>query len=76
MEGYHGAGNITLERTESGDVRIRFYRVQGGELRLEKSVEWDKNTWASGVASVSINRENGETFDAALKFHNEGIFYV
>ena len=63
MEGFHGNGGVTLQRTAAG-VRIRWYI--GGMIL--KTVDWDPNTWASGVASVSAEGENAETFQTALEF--------
>lgn len=60
MEGFHGNGGLTFERTEIG-VRIRWYVNSNGE-RLVKSTEFDLNTWASAVASCTFEGENAETF--------------
>jgi hypothetical protein len=63
MEGFHGSGGLTVQRTPEG-VRIRWY---DGE-RLVKSTEWDVDTWASAVASVSRTGEDANTFQQARNF--------
>ncbi len=70
MEGFHGNGGLTVQRTPDG-VRIRWYNNKG---RLVKSTEWDANTWASAVASVTPEGEDAVTFDAALTFWQNGIW--
>ena len=61
--GFHAGGGWYFERLEDGRVQISLDPA----LRI-----FDKDTWASIMASVSRCGEDGETFVAALDFH-EGM---
>lgn len=54
-----------------------FKRLPGGSVRITsvkptpRAVVLDPSTWASIVAAVSATSETGETYRAALAFHQE-----
>lgn len=58
---FHAHSGWYFEREGDGKVAVTH---PGG------TVEFDKGTWASIVASVSKNGEDGDTFHAAERLHD------
>jgi hypothetical protein len=63
MGKFHVRDGLYFERTGSNGVRITW--PNGEEMIL------DDFSWASVITSVSAAGETGETFQAALRFHND-----
>ena len=61
--GFHAGAGWFFKRLDEGKVEVR---APAG------TAIFDKDTWASIMASVSRRGEDGETFVAALDFH-EGL---
>ncbi len=51
------------------DGSVRIYRTVAGKLALEHYLT--PEDWASVVAHVSLQGENGNTFYEALRFHQK-----
>ncbi len=60
MTGFHARDGWFFKRLEEGKVEIRW---------AAGSIIFDKDTWASIVASVSAKGENADTFEQALALH-------
>lgn len=73
---FHAHSGWFFERRDDGSVRVT-KRVGVLNHREEAmplfgvidSVEFDRSTWASIVASVSAAGESAETFEEALNLH-------
>jgi len=66
-KGFHAHSGWYFRREDDGSVRI----LAPDSIGTHQRVDFDANTWASIVASVSSSGESGDTFRAALAFHGE-----
>ncbi len=62
--GFQAGGGWYFKRVEDGQVKVRI-----NNPAMCGMMTFDKDTWASIVASVSAEGENGDTFRQAEHFH-------
>lgn len=67
-DGFHWSGGLYFRRMEDGTVEMT--QTKGGQT---DDIEWQReippSEWASIVAAVSYQGENGDTYRTALGFH-------
>lgn len=80
---FHARDNLFFQRYQDGSVRIlkltlnatmTFNDVAQAKIPahlIELDMTLDKNAWASIAASMSARGETGDTFYAALAFHQD-----
>lgn len=68
VTGFHSKDGLFFKRVNNGDVRVQFWS-KGAPFTLLGSITIDAHTWASAVASVAYQGEDGKSYREALEFH-------
>ena len=68
VSGFHSRDGLFFKRVNNGDVRVQKWS-NTAPFTLLSSVIVDAHIWASIVASVSFDGEDGKSYREALGFH-------
>lgn len=66
VTGFHTHSNLFFRRLKDGSVVVEKW-TQEQPFTIQSSITLTPETWASVVASMSLEGENGKTFNEALE---------